>query len=49
MARTTTASFGHNDWNKALAILGALAALGFLPKKWGTPIAVAGLLIALRD
>jgi hypothetical protein len=49
MSRTTTASFGHGDWEKVLAVLGALAAFGFLPKKYGTPIAIAGLLLALRD
>ena len=48
MAGTTTASFGRGDWEKALAILGALAAFGFLPKKYGTPLAIAGLLLAFR-
>jgi hypothetical protein len=31
---------------KILAVIGALSAFGFLPKKWGTPIAVVALLIA---
>lgn len=48
-SQTTTASFEPDDWKKVFAVLGALAALGVLPKKWGTPIAVIGLLLALRD
>jgi len=48
MARTTTASFGSSDdWNKAAAVAGALVAFGFLPKKYGVPVAVVALLLAL--
>jgi hypothetical protein len=48
MAKTRNASFDGGDWGKIAAVLGALAAFGVLPKKWGTPIAAAALLIALR-
>jgi hypothetical protein len=48
-SRTAIGSFGSDDWNKVLAVLGALAAFGLLPKKWGTPIAIVGLLVVLRD
>jgi hypothetical protein len=48
MARTKTASYSSDDWGKILAVVGALGAFGLLPKKWGTPIAVATLPVAFR-
>lgn len=48
MARTSTASFGSSDdWNKIVAVAGALVAFGVLPKKYGVPVALAALLLAL--
>ncbi|HEY2355793.1 MAG TPA: hypothetical protein VGH79_12935 [Gaiellaceae bacterium] len=49
MAKTAHPSFDSGDWGKIIAVLGALSALGFLPKKWGTPIAVVGLFIAFGN
>jgi hypothetical protein len=43
-----TASFGSDDWGKLIAVVGAAAAFGFLPKKWSVPIALAALIIALQ-
>ena len=46
MSKAKTAGFDGDDWGKILAVLGALTAFGVLPKKWGTPVALAALLIA---
>lgn len=47
MSKVQTSSF-DDDWAKVVAVLGALSAFGFLPKKWAVPIAAAGLLLAFR-
>jgi hypothetical protein len=50
MARTTTATFGSgDDWEKVFAVAGALASFRVLPKKWGVPIALAALILAVRN
>jgi hypothetical protein len=41
---TTKTSFGSaDDWGKIVAVLALLVAFHGLPKRYGTPLAVAGL------
>lgn len=50
MARTTTATFGSgDDWEKIVAVAGALVAFRVLPKKWSIPVAIVALVLALRN
>jgi hypothetical protein len=38
---------GDINWSKILTILGGLVALGVLPKKYGAPIALASIVVAI--
>lgn len=50
MAKTRTAAFGDgDDWEKIVAVAGALVAFRVLPKKFSLPVALVALLLALRD
>ena len=48
MARTATASFDGDGWDKLVAVAGVLAAFKVLPKKLSVPIAAVALVLAIR-
>jgi hypothetical protein len=50
MAKTATATFGSgDDWEKIVAIAGALVAFRVFPKKWGLPLSFVALILAFRN